>query len=203
MLDQKDGKSHKMTKRNIIILVVVLVLAITSVVIIVASLRGSGGEADPYKTDNTQTQQPSENSTEQPSTETNTQPAAQTPSVDPATVSEIDIPAFGIAVSYVKGVPGFAYVIQRAANNTEYVEFTSEQLVSNRCTDDKGVFATIIKNAQPGADSATVSATTKVGDVTYGLSLAAETCAADKSLLQQYQKSFKDAFPLLKASTIN
>lgn len=116
---------------------------------------------------------------------------------DPSTVSTVDIAPLGVTVSYVKGIPGFEYVIERTQNNTQYVDFLSPQLAGTKCTDDKGVFASIVQDPV-GVDAATISVSREVGGHTYGLSLPDDTCTADGVLFAQYQKSFKDAFGLLK-----
>ncbi|NCS83196.1 hypothetical protein GW746_02145 [Candidatus Saccharibacteria bacterium] len=73
----------------------------------------------------------------------------------------------------------------------------SEDLVGTKCTDDKGVFATIIEDPS-GSESQTLVATTEVGNKTYGLSLASETCTPDEELLSTYQTAFKDGFSSLR-----
>jgi len=87
----------------------------------------------------------------------------------------------------------------RTADSTEYVDFSAPELVGTKCTDDKGVFVSIIQNPSTDEGSATISKTVTVGEDSYGLSLASETCTSDVELLKQYQTSFSDAFTLLKS----
>jgi hypothetical protein len=104
-----------------------------------------------------------------------------------------------ITVSYVKVNAGFEYYVMRTASGTQYVEFSSPELVGTKCTDDKGVFASIIESPSTN-ESTTLSKTTTVDDTKYGLSLADATCTKDPELLKQFQSSFSDAFSLLKRS---
>lgn len=128
---------------------------------------------------------------------TETVPKAK-PSVNPDQTSSIDIEPMGITVYYVRGIPGFEFVVEKTANGTEYVQFSSPDLRGTKCTDDEGAFASIILN--PSATEAqTLTSTTTVGDNTYGLSLADATCTSDQALLQQYQDSFTRAFSLLSS----
>lgn len=117
--------------------------------------------------------------------------------IAPEDVNEIPITQMGITVSYLKGAGGFEYSVLRTSNGTRYVEFSSPSLVGTKCTNDTGVFASIIAN--PGnSDSLTVAKTTTVDSTSYGLSLADATCTSDKELLATYQKAFSDPFTLLK-----
>ncbi len=117
---------------------------------------------------------------------------------DPAIFSSIDVSPMAITVYYTKGVPGFQFRVYRTPNGTQYVEFSTDELVGTKCTDDEGVFASIIENPSD-VESQTLSATTKVGDATYGLSLSNDTCTSDSSLLAEYQTAFKDGFSSLRA----
>ena len=102
-----------------------------------------------------------------------------------------------ITVSYVKGVGGFEFEVHRTPSGTQYVDFKSSDLVGTKCTDDEGIFATILES--PGSDEqATLTKTIKLDGTTYGLSLAATTCTSDTTKLSAYQQSFNDAFSLLK-----
>jgi len=139
----------------------------------------------------TQTEKQSEDSSNSSST------PSQQPELDPTTVATIDIVPMTITVSYVKGVGGFEYQVLRANNGTRYVEFSSAELVGTKCTNDVGIFASIIENPTENENTA-LAKTTIVDDVKYGLSLADATCTSNPSALQEYQKSFSDAFSLLK-----
>ena len=120
------------------------------------------------------------------------------PAVDPETLSSIAIESLGVTVYYSKGTPGFEYMINRTADSTQYADFTSADLVAGKCTDDKGLFVSIIKN--PASESQTsISQTVKVGDDTYGLSLTGSNCTDNAELLTQYQTGFKNGFSSLSA----
>ena len=123
-------------------------------------------------------------------------PAA--PAVDLASLNSIAVEPLGVTVYYTKGTPAFDFAIKKAADRTEYVEFTAPSLVGTKCTDDQGLFASIIKNPSTN-DAQTISQTTKVGGDTYGLSLAGASCADDAALLVQYQDGFKAGFSSLAA----
>jgi len=137
-----------------------------------------------------------------PETDEASEPMAdevETPTIDPTTVSSVDIESLGITVSYLKGISGFSYSIDQTGSGTKFVDFVSDSLKGTKCTDDEGVFATIIQSADSNEDQATIALTKVVNGETYGLSLPSNTCTADTALFAQYQQSFKDAFGLLKA----
>jgi len=117
---------------------------------------------------------------------------------DPETLSTVDIEPLGVTVSYTKGIQGFSYEVKRTTKSTQYVEFSAEELTGTKCTNDQGLFATIIKDPST-TDEATLAQTTKVADVSYGLSLAGKGCTVDAALLEQYQTAFSEGFSSLKA----
>jgi cytoskeletal protein RodZ len=119
--------------------------------------------------------------------------------LSPEEVSEVTIDTLAIKVSYVKGIPGFSYSIGRAGNGTQYVDFSADALKGTKCTDDEGVFATILENPDTTDDAATLTFTKEVGSKQYGLSLPTSTCTGDAALFAQYQAAFEDAFSLLQA----
>lgn len=116
---------------------------------------------------------------------------------DPSSFSSLTISQMDLEVFYSKGVPGFSYQILRTPAGTQYVEFSSEDIAGTKCTDDEGVFASIIKNPS-AAEESTVTATTKIDLDSYGLSLASGTCTADPDLLSDYQAAFKNGFGSLR-----
>lgn len=120
-----------------------------------------------------------------------------TSTIDPESVSTVDITPMGIKVSYVKGVGGFEYEVLRASGGTRYVELRSPTLVGTKCTNDAGTFASIIDSPSEN-ERAVLAATTTVEGTVYGLSLAESTCTSDADSLAAYQKSFQDAFTLLE-----
>lgn len=184
----------------------VAVLLLVGIIILVNSLRAD--KVDPYKQDTssaeTTSSDESENQTDsskddQEIKSDTTKPETDTPAstIDPATVSAIDIQPMSLTVSYVKGIGGFEYAVKRTTSGTQYVEFSSPELVGTKCTDDTGAFASIITN--PSSDeSATLAQTTVVDGTKYGLSLNAANCTKDAELLKKYQASFNDAYSLLK-----
>lgn len=118
--------------------------------------------------------------------------------IAPEDVSTIDIEPMDITVSYLKGVGGFSFEVLRSASGTQYVEFRNESLAGTKCTDDQGVFAAIIESPS-ASEQETVDKTTDVDGTTYGLSLSADTCTGDPTLLAEYQEAFSAPFSLLKA----
>lgn len=192
-------------KRNLIIIGIVAAVVLVGGAIWagIASLDGGSGEEDPYRqttsvpTENTQPESEQDTTiTEEPQVEVE---EVTDPDIDPATVSTIDIAPMDITVSYIRGVPGFEYLVHRTSSSLQYVAFSSPELVGTKCTDDEGVFATIIEDPESDADRATLAKTKTIGSKTYGLSLPEETCTKDADLFRQYQDSFEDAFGLLKA----
>lgn len=191
---------------TIAIIAVAAIVIIVGAIIALKALGGSGSVDAPI------TQQP-DTSNDQGSSTSTTPPAnatqqevpdeaatdqPDTPAVDPATVATIDIEPMGLAVPYVRGLPGgFEFSVQRTPSGTRYVEFSNSALIGTKCTNDIGVFASIIQS--PSRDDASVIGQRVTVDGTeYGLSLAEDTCTSDEVLLAKYQQSFNDAFPLLK-----
>lgn len=117
--------------------------------------------------------------------------------LDPDTVGVIDIEPAGISVSYIKGVGGFQYQVLRSSDGRKYVELKNESLIGTKCENDTGVFASIVE-APNESEKTTVSKTTSVDDVEYGLSVASPTCTNDQELLERYQEAFVKPFTLLK-----
>jgi hypothetical protein len=179
--------------------------AVVIVLLIVLAVLPKG--QDPYReaarVENTQENKNTPEQTQQsprqdqPAQETEpTKPAA----IDPSSVSTIDIQPLSLQVAYVKGIGGFEYVVKRSASGTQYVEFTSPQLVGTKCTNDSGAFASIIQN--PSKDEAvTIDQSQSLDGTRYGLSLSDDTCTGDTDLLKKYQASFRDAFSLLKKTS--
>jgi hypothetical protein len=194
---------HKKGKRALLTAVSILVvlLAIVGTIVIIKALNP--GTNDPYaqqttnkSTDDTPTDQPDSPSTT-PLPDDADGTSSTEPAIDPATVATIDVTPMSLTVSYTKGVGGFEYEVLRRPNGTRYVEFSSPELVGTKCTNDKGVFASILES--PASEEAvTLAKTTKVGGMTYGLSLAAVTCTSNEALLKNYQKAFSTAFSLIK-----
>ncbi|MFY9227857.1 MAG: hypothetical protein WAO28_00825 [Candidatus Microsaccharimonas sp.] len=185
-------------KTGLIITIVVLGLTVL-VVGAIAFWQNGSRQADQKATDTTETASPEETATDTPAKTEETDTPTPAADVDPATLSSIDIEALSITVFYTKGLPGFEYSIKKTADNTQYIEFTAPKLVGTKCTDDTGSFASIVKNPSSPENQSTISATTKVGDDTYGLSLAGKNCTPDEALLDQYQTAFSNGFSSLKA----
>lgn len=185
-------------KTGLIITIVVLGLTVL-VVGAIAFWQNASREADTKTADTTDTASSEEATTDTPAKTEETETPTPASDVDPSTLSSIDIEALGITVFYTKGLPGFEYAIKKTADNTQYIEFTAPQLVGTKCTDDTGSFATIVKNPISPENQSTISATTKVGSDTYGLSLAGKNCTPDEALLDTYQTAFSNGFSSLKA----
>ena len=182
----------------IAIIIAAILLVVATIVIIVQQVNRDNTEQTVETSQQTEKEVEQEevakSEAEKDAEKETTTPAT---ALDPSTVSTIDIQPLELTVSYVKGVPGFEYQILRTAQGTKYAELTNEDLKGTKCTDDTGVFASIIVN--PGeAEAPTLDAKTVVDGVTYGLSLASNTCTNNQELLDKFQSSFSSAFPLLK-----
>ncbi len=195
-------------KRKRTVITAVAILAVLLVAIgTVALIKGlsQDDKVDPYVTQQTSSDsadtsndEPSKDATNESPTQPSTNaPATDSPSLDPATVATVDIVPMTLTVSYVKGIGGFEYEVLRTANGTRYVAFSSPELVGTKCTNDKGVFASIL-TAPTNDESSTLAKTTTVDGTKYGLSLEPETCTTNTEKLKSYQQSFSDAFSLLK-----
>lgn len=190
------ARSFTMKQKLVAIVSAIAVLIVAAIVVWWLAFQRSQAEPDPFIT-TPQSQPETEAPTEAaPTEETPVPDEAPESSIDPATVSTVDIEPLGISVSYVRGIPGFEFLVQRTADGTQYVEFASEEVAGTKCTDDIGVFASIIVTPSE-QDSATITDEVTVDGMVYGLSLPDATCTADTELFAQYQASFKDAFSLL------
>jgi len=180
-----------------VLAVIVALLLVVAVVTVVKSLT-SNKSSDSSQTTSKDTPAVSDKSkaTDTPAT---TQPAETTtqPSIDPATVTTVDIEPASLTVSYLKGIGGFDFEVLKTMGGTKYIQFSSTKLAGTKCTNDQGQFASII--VSPSADeSTTLAKTITVDGTTYGLSLADATCTNDADLLKQYQDAFSGPFSLLK-----
>lgn len=185
-------------KRIIILTAAIVLVAAIGIAILVKALNS--GKDDPYQTQETSQSDASKSDSDASSDtpkDTPEESTPETPAIDPASVSTVDIEPMEITVSYVKGINGFEFEVLRTPGGTKYVEFRSENLIGTKCTNDKGTFASILADPE-GNESTGLAKTTTVDGVTYGLSLADQTCTSDATGLQEYQKSFSDAFSLLK-----
>ncbi|UTX51629.1 hypothetical protein KI440_01615 [Candidatus Saccharibacteria bacterium TM7i] len=162
-----------------------------------------------FNSKETQPKQPTDASSDQPRQEARDTTKEESPAkpdtsaedeakkLDPATLGTVDITPVSLTVSYVKGVGGFEYEVLRASGGRKYVELRNEKLIGTKCNDDVGVFVSIVE-APNESEKATISKTTDVDGVQYGLSVASPTCTSDPELLQQYQDAFSKPFGLLK-----
>jgi len=119
--------------------------------------------------------------------------------VDPETLTSIAVEPLGVTVFYSKGTPGFDFQVNKAADGTQYADFTSNDLVGTKCTDDQGIFASIVKNPTAGGEDAFISEKVKIGENTYALTLSGAGCTNNTDLLNQYQAGFKAGFGNLSA----
>lgn len=205
----RDNNREKRGGRKRIGIVIAIVLLVVAVIIGIAYSAGhkkAAVETSPDTSTSSSEDTSSKTDTSTKDTDTATPESSstkdvtgQTSTLDPATVGSIDIAPMAITVSYVKGVGGFEFEVHRTPSGTQYVDFLSADLVGTKCTDDQGVFATILES--PASDEqATLSKTIKLDSTTYGLSLATTTCTGDATKFSAYQQSFSDAFNLLKKS---
>lgn len=176
-----------------------LILVIVGVIVI-RSMINSGDDTryEQSNIENKPVQDPPKEDEQEPAVDE--KPVEEEPQLDPASLSTITITQMGIEVSYLKGIGGFEYAIKRTPGGSQYVEFKSEQLKGTKCTDDQGVFVSIVEKPDAN-ETAILSKRKSVGGVEYGLSLAATNCTSDEVLLKKYQDSFTKAFGLLKSSS--
>lgn len=186
---------RRLTKKQLTYGIVAAVVALTLAIWLFAFFGPSPQTAAPASDETTQEAPATTPDDEQPAEDVPVEAPVST--IDPATVSRIEVEPLGLSVAYVKGVPGFGFSVERTASGTRYVEFSSESLIGTKCTDDEGAFASIIVNPSD-QDTATLSETKKLDDTTYGLSLPDDTCTADAALFTEYQAAFRDAFSLLE-----
>lgn len=197
---------QKMTKRTQVTIkaTLLVIAALVSTILLMQVL--SPKEQDPFKESNTsQESQKKDEST--PSSKPDDKVANESErggafipvesTLDPANLGTVEVPGVNLIVTYVKGIGGFEYEVLRTPSGTRYVEFRSASLAGTKCTNDLGAFASILVNPQ-NAEQATLAKSVTVGDAFYGLSLPSASCTSDTESLAAYQKSFSDAFNLLK-----
>ncbi|MFZ1301962.1 MAG: hypothetical protein WAQ27_05335 [Candidatus Microsaccharimonas sp.] len=189
-------------KKLFVALAILVAVLLVVAVIVIIKLSAQSSETSTNKTPTKDTPAISD---EAPSTDkaTDETPAADTApaAIDPASVLTVDIEPMSLAVSYMKGIGGFEYGVLRTPSGTKYVQFSSTKLIGTKCTNDEGIFASIIDS--PTADeTSTLAKTTVVDGKTYGLSLADPTCTSDAGLLKQYQDAFSEPFSLLKKNVV-
>jgi len=190
---------RKSRKKLFTILIVVGVIALTIAGIAIVRSMSSTTPVESSETTKKDTPAVTDKAedTDKVASEDITKDSNAEPAIDPEQVSTVAIEPMTITVSYMKGVGGFDYQVLRTPSGTKYVQFSSSNLVGTKCTDDIGVFASIIES--PTTDeAATLSKTTTTDGMTYGLSLADTTCTSDAGLLKQFQDAFSGAFSLLK-----
>ena len=188
------------SKTGLIVTIVVLVVTL----LVVGSITYAMNANKSTSTTETTPEKTPEVTKDASSTETDDAPAEPsaetTPAkVDPASLTSIAIEPLGISVAYTKGTPGFDFAVKKTASKTQYVEFTSSDLIGTKCTNDEGSIASIIKNPSSNENQATISQTVKVGSDSYGLSLAGKGCTSDAELLDEYQAAFTNGFQSLTA----
>lgn len=190
--------AQKKGKRTLYIVIGVLAIAVLAIGIVafVRSLEPAS-PSEPQQSSPSEDQPSQKPANTNESTATPSDESTNQPVIDPERVSTTDIEPMMITVAYIKGINGFDFQILRNPNGSKYVQFSSPSLVGTKCTNDTGVFASIIEN--PTADErGTLSKTTVVDGTTFGLSLADESCTNNSEELKQYQASFSEPFTLLK-----
>lgn len=188
-------RTHQLTKkRNIALLIVGVILLV--IVAVVAVRVFTPSEVTVTEGVDTTVQQPQPEVTTPETTEPAPSEDANAVTVPAEDIATVVIEPMNIEVSYVKSGEGFAYAVSRTAAGTRFVDFTSETLIGTRCTDDEGIFASIIENPSE-AEAATLSKTTTIDGVSYGLSLVTANCTGNPERLAQFQASFSDVFSLL------
>lgn len=183
-------------QRRKILIVTIIVLAVVLVVVVVSLLLGQARKPANITAPVSSKQTPPSKEVKNP-TESDTPVDTTQPVVDPATLASVAIEPLAITVFYLKGTPGFEFTVLKTADKTQYVQFTSPDLIGTKCTNDQGDFASIIKNPS-SSETQTTTQTVKVGSDTYGLSLASPGCTGNTELLTKYQTGFKNGFSNLK-----
>ncbi len=186
-----------MTQRRKILIITIIVLAVVLIIVGISLLLKQSHKPAAVTTPDTSKQAtPTKDSTN--ATKSDIPSATSVPVVDPQTLNSIDIQPLAITIFYSKGTPSFEFTVLKTGDKTQYVQFTSPNLVGTKCTNDQGVFASIIKNPSAN-ETQTITQTVKVADDTYGLSVASASCTPNSDLLTQYQTGFKNGFSYLKA----
>lgn len=197
MMTKRGGVHSLMGRKTRIILSCVIALVVIAGCVALLLSRKGEEAALPDTTSKTSESAATKNTTSK--NETDALAEAVSAKADPSTLNSVAIDPLGVTVFYAKNTPGFEYEIKKTADGTQYVEFTAQELIGTKCTDDEGLFASIVQNPMSSEDQTTVSETVKVGNDTYGLSLAGAGCTSDGALLGQYQDGFKNGFSSLQA----
>lgn len=183
------------------LIVTIVVLALTLVVVgSIVVFQNLKSEPAPVVQEEPATEDmPTQDTTETPATSDDEEVSTDGQDVDTSELRSVDIEPMSIVVYYGTSIPGgFEFQVQRANDGTQYVEFLNEDLIGTKCTDDTGIFATIVE-APSESEQATLDQSVTVGGTTYGLLLSSDSCTGDMTLLSQYQSALSEGFYALGA----
>lgn len=192
-MKKRGGRNNKIVMAAI--LAIVAIVAIVIVVLIVQNNRTPEKKAEPSTSQSAESEGDQPAVEEQPSSPTTEDEPEE--AIDPSSLGSIDIAPASLTVSYIKGVGGFEYEVLRLSEGRKNVEFRNSDLIGTKCEQDTGAFVSIVQSPNE-SEQATITKTTTVDGVTYGLSVASPTCTDKPELLKQYQEAFVKPFSLLK-----
>lgn len=113
-------------------------------------------------------------------------------------LKSLSISEFGVTIQYSDELPDITYSIEMTDLGTRYADLKSISLVSDKCVDDEGSIAQVIKNSSDDEDQRGVVDKLVLGDSMYALALSGDNCANDTSLLENFHVSLKAHFKSLK-----
>ena len=192
-------RQQERAKKRLIIasVLIVAVIALVVTLLVVNGNRSAQRQAAQETTKSETEKKESSENTSSPLESETPKEDEDLSAIDPATIGTVDITPASLTVSYIKGVGGFAYEVLRSADGRKYIELKNSELAGTKCSDDTGVFVSILE-APNESEKATISKTMALDGVQYGLSVASPTCTSEPELLKQYQDAFSKPFGLLK-----
>ncbi len=188
------AKGQGKTGLIVTIIVLALTLGVVSAIVIYQNVNRPV-DTTTADTQNEEAETPAESTTEEEQPE----PEPEQPNDGPGDMKSIDVEPMSIKVYYGEGTDGFEFLVKRANGGTQYAEFSTDALVGTKCTDDQGIFATIVEDPSTSEQQTTADQTVSVDGMTYGLLLASDSCTSNPQLLATYQDAFRQGFGFLTA----
>ncbi len=130
----------------------------------------------------------------QEATSVEKQETAVSNKTEESNLKTLPVSELGLTIQYDKTLPDLSYDLEVTDMGTRYANLKSNLLVGDRCVEDKGHVAQIIKNPSDVENQTAVVEKIVIGADVYSLALNGVNCASDPELLGRFQNSLKDNF---------
>lgn len=126
--------------------------------------------------------------------ETSRQNDMSSTDTEKVSLKTLSISEFNIVIHYDGNLPSMSYDIESTDVGTKYANLKSESIKGDKCVEDKGLIAQVIKNPSDVENKTYFVEEVTIGESVYHLALSGVNCANNADLLTQYQNSLKDNF---------